>query len=151
NCWPTHWSWPGSRAATAGPRRAAIASSTASSSAAPLLRAAVLLRHLAARRRVARAAARRAAAGVLLRVAGVGTAAVVRLVEARALEDHAGAGADQPFERAALARGALAQRLRRHRLELLEAVPAGGAQIVVGGHAISLPSVRRWRPVRPRR
>src|SRR5688572_16367281 len=57
---------------------------------------------------------------------------VVGLVEARALEDDAGARAEEPHQPPLPALRALLQRGVRHRLELLEEVLAGGALVLVG-------------------
>src|SRR5206468_2699641 len=83
------------------------------------------------RRRAAAALGRR-----LLRRGGllVGIAAVVGLVEARALEQDRGAGPNLAPELRRLALGADGLRVGLDRLERLELVAAGVADIVVRGH-----------------
>src|SRR5207237_975380 len=71
----------------------------------------------------------------LLLAALVRLAAVVGLVEPRPLEQHGGPRAKEALEFLLLARRALGQRLLGERLQLLEAVPATLAQILVSRHS----------------
>src|SRR5262249_444840 len=81
--------------------------------------------------------------GRRLRLVGLGGAlvalgAVVGLVEARALEEDRGAGAEEAAQLRLLALGAFLERLLREALELLELVAARVAPGVVGGHGYGL-------------
>src|SRR6185436_1893106 len=67
-----------------------------------------------------------------------------------ALPIYAGARADQPLEAPLAALGALAQVRLLHGLEVLEAVLAGAADVVVGRHGLSVGPARAPRRPAPR-
>src|SRR4051812_1743647 len=76
------------------------------------------------------------AGGFLVRLGRllVRLAAVVRLVEARALEDDRGPGAEDAAQLELAALGTLLQGLFAHGLELIEVVPAGVTLVFIGWH-----------------
>ena len=75
----------------------------------------------------------------------VPVAAIVRLIEARAFEDDAGAGAEQAFQLLLAAGGAFDEQFIVDALKHLEFVIAGAALIVVSRHELRL---REWLRVR---